>query len=519
MDESKKTITNPYTAGRPVFGNRFFGREQIFQNIRDALVTSQQRLVVLHGQRRIGKSSILKELPTKLPSDHFVIVDFDLQYYAGQSLSKVLVALADAICRETDIELPDREVFEDNEFFFANDFLKEAKLRLTENQQLLVLIDEFDIIRETENERIPVASREFTTLLQQLINSEQKLSFILVAGSNLATLPGHLQSVFRLGTYVRVGFFDEAETKELIFKPAKDILTYSASALDTMFKLTSGHPYFTQLLCLEIFNHSILTHRSEIGLDEINTATKQSLVSGMGAFSWIWNELSLAERVYLSAVAHTVGKKGTKIVGNKEIQDTLEIYGIQLIGADLPNAAKDLVSRQFLEAVGPYQYCITVELIRRWVEKEHPLDGVKQDIENINPQARVKFEQARQAYSFGKLDRAIEYYQAAVRINPNHARAQIGLAQALFEKGDYEGSVTEFERANFLDEANARQGLVQALLAYGGQLEKNRDNKKALSIYNRVLQYASGNNHAKNRIDRLKPQNVLSRLISVFSRR
>ena len=85
MAESQDLQTNPYVAGPAVFGPNFFGRNQIFQKIQEALVTSRQRLVVLYGQRRIGKSSILKELPQHLPSDCFTTVNFDLQYYAGQS--------------------------------------------------------------------------------------------------------------------------------------------------------------------------------------------------------------------------------------------------------------------------------------------------------------------------------------------------------------------------------------------------------------------------------------------------
>jgi predicted AAA+ superfamily ATPase len=311
MSHSQKQPKNPYVAGQLVFGDRFFGREQIFQNIHKALVTSQQRLIVLHGQRRIGKSSIFRELenPEKLPAEDFVVVNFDLQYYAGQSLAKVLYALAHSIARKVEFDPPARESFEEDERFFENTFLEAVESRLTENQRLLILIDEFDIIRETDEGQLPVASREFTNLLQRLINSEKKLSFMLVAGSNLGALSGYMQSVFRLGTAVRVSFFDRAEAHELITKPAVDALFYSDSASEAIFKLTSGHPYFTQLLCLEIFNRAVFSKNMEVGLEEIEAATKQSLVSGMGAFSWIWNELTLAERIYLSAIAVTISKK------------------------------------------------------------------------------------------------------------------------------------------------------------------------------------------------------------------
>lgn len=515
MSERQGQLVNPYVAGPPVFGKSFFGRDQIFQKIHEALVMSQQRLLVLHGQRRIGKSSILRELPQRLPVGQFVTVNFDLQFYAGQSLAKVLLALAQSISQVFELPSPRYVDFENNELSFENVFLETVEMRLEENQRLLILIDEFDIVRETEKERVPVASREFTALLQRLINSEKRLSFVLVAGSSLSALPGYMQSVFRLGATVEVSFLDREETKYLIVEPTKDTLIYSEPAIESIFNLTNGHPYFTQLLCQEIFNHAAFSKSMAVGLDEVEAATKRSLVSGMGAFSWIWNELTLAERVYLSAVASAASKHNIPIVSDKKIQQILEEYSIRLLGTDLPNAARDLASRKFLQVVGPHQYRITVELIRRWMEKEHLLDNTKQDIENINPIANSKYEEARKAHTAGHLEQAIEHYQAAVRGNPNHACAQIGLAQALYEKGDWERAVTEFERACYLDEASAKPSLVEALLAYGRYLEK-QDTDKALSIYKRVFDCAPGNIQAKTRIDRLKPTNLLNRLRSLF---
>jgi len=515
MSELKEQATNPYVAGPPVFGRSFFGRDQIFQKTHEALVTSQQRLLVLHGQRRIGKSSIIRELPGRLPEDRFVTVDFDLQFYAGQSLARVLFALAQSISQELEVPSPSRQDFEENELIFENAFLTDVEERLGVNQLLLILIDEFDIVRETEKERVPVASREFTALLQRLISSDKRLSFILVAGSNLGALPGYMQSVFRLGATAEVSFLDEEEARHLIVEPAKEALSFSEPAVEAILNSTHGHPYFTQLLCQEIFNHAIFSNNKAVGPDEVEAATRQSLVSGMGAFSWIWNELRLSERVYLSAVASAARKHNRSIVSDQEVQQILEEYNIRLLGTDLPNAARDLVSRRFLEGAGPHQYCITVELIRRWIEKEHPLDNTKQDIEFINPIAHAQYEEARREYVLGNLEKAIENYQAAIRGNPNHTRAQFGLAQALYEKGDWERAIAEFERACYLDEANAKPGLVEALLAYGRHLEKH-DTNKALSTYKRILDYAPGNVDAKTRIDGLRPQRFLNTLRSIF---
>lgn len=48
---------NPYQIGDPITDpNKFFGREPEFRRINDGLQNNEQ-LILLYGQRRIGKSS------------------------------------------------------------------------------------------------------------------------------------------------------------------------------------------------------------------------------------------------------------------------------------------------------------------------------------------------------------------------------------------------------------------------------------------------------------------------------
>ncbi|NJN48892.1 MAG: hypothetical protein HC805_02685 [Alkalinema sp. RL_2_19] len=51
---------NPYIIGRPVSeSDRFFDRENLFRFLTDSL--PQAQVILLHGQRRIGKSSVLTQ--------------------------------------------------------------------------------------------------------------------------------------------------------------------------------------------------------------------------------------------------------------------------------------------------------------------------------------------------------------------------------------------------------------------------------------------------------------------------
>ena len=61
------TILNPYVAGRALDEDRaFFGREEMFQMVETEFRSPDRNAVVLFGQRRIGKTSILKQLKRRL---------------------------------------------------------------------------------------------------------------------------------------------------------------------------------------------------------------------------------------------------------------------------------------------------------------------------------------------------------------------------------------------------------------------------------------------------------------------
>ncbi len=61
------TKTNPYITANPVGGSNFFiGRTDVLRDVLRVLKNPNESGMVLYGQRRIGKTSVLKELKAKL---------------------------------------------------------------------------------------------------------------------------------------------------------------------------------------------------------------------------------------------------------------------------------------------------------------------------------------------------------------------------------------------------------------------------------------------------------------------
>ncbi|MFM6474323.1 MAG: hypothetical protein ACKPGH_12645, partial [Dolichospermum sp.] len=97
------------------------------------------QIIVCYGQRRIGKSSVLRNIPHKLRDlNKFVFVAFSLEYYSQEPLGKILADLARRVVSdlsdlfldeenikldEENIKLPEITDLESDPQVFFNEFL------------------------------------------------------------------------------------------------------------------------------------------------------------------------------------------------------------------------------------------------------------------------------------------------------------------------------------------------------------------------------------------------------------
>src|ERR1035437_4544414 len=141
------TPRNPYIAGRALDEDRaFLGREEVFRMVETEFQSPDRNAVVLFGQRRIGKTSILKQLQRRLPSPPFVIVYFDLMNRAYKPLGYVLWEIAALISDHLDISPPAQDAFDGYGRTFKIDFLPKVYDTLGPDRRLVLLFDEFDVL-------------------------------------------------------------------------------------------------------------------------------------------------------------------------------------------------------------------------------------------------------------------------------------------------------------------------------------------------------------------------------------
>ena len=138
---------NPYIAGNPIKEQTaFFGRQDVFKKVMDVLRQRSSNGIVLYGQRRIGKTSVLLQLNQQLTKDDkFTPVFYDLQDKAAKSLREVLYELALHIAAAIDLPAPNSAEFDQAGDYFRLTFLPKAAQN-AKSDGLVLLFDEFDVL-------------------------------------------------------------------------------------------------------------------------------------------------------------------------------------------------------------------------------------------------------------------------------------------------------------------------------------------------------------------------------------
>ncbi len=358
---------NPYIIGRPIdYRELLFGRKSIFKLIQENLQQSQQ-LLLLYGQRRIGKSSIILSIPQQLAEvNGFVFVTFDLSFYSQQPWSSILAALAQAIVDnlelETSISPPTTTELELEINIFERQFLPQVYQQL-ENKNLVLLLDEFDALigQDLESSAIELTKKIFRRL-SDITTRNNKLFIVISIGEHLASTLNILK-IFEDVPKIEIGLLDKDSTKELITKPAQNVLEYEEEAIKAIFNLSAGHPYCTQIICFAIFSRAREQNSFKITSADVERIVDTAIEIGEAGLSWFWYAFSIPEQVVFSAIAQA----------QETGQNYLKLLEIQKIDAKnqlINQARKQLVDNGFLDATGEK---IKVELVRRWIIKRYPL--------------------------------------------------------------------------------------------------------------------------------------------------
>jgi hypothetical protein len=363
--ELRQEIDSPYIIGVPLTEQQeiFVGRTDISSRIEQLLLDLRRPPLLIYGQRRTGKTSLLNNLGWLLPNS-IIPMFVDLQGPASRAndhagfLYNLAKGMIDSAQRQRNLSLPPlpRAALTADPFTSFDEWLDQVEAALQDNTALLAL-DEFEVLDQV------LAEGRFseTALLGMLRNLIQhRLHFkVLLSGSHTLEEFQRWSNYLINAQVLHLGYLQPAEARQLIEQPIEGFaLRYEPAASQRALDLTQGHPFLVQLLCAEIValkNEQDPSVRRLATLADVETAIPTALSSGSMFFSDIErNQVdapALAVLRYLAAHGEGVTVSPTALSSQFPEGWTTAI---------------DLLSKRELIELTPNGYRFHVELIRRW---------------------------------------------------------------------------------------------------------------------------------------------------------
>ena len=472
---------NPYIAGNPVGGSQaFVGRADVLRAVLRVLKSPGENALVLYGQRRIGKTSVLQELMARLPQEGpYQPVYFDLQDKAALPLNTVLGELSQRITGQLGLPVPGLSGDQVAEQF-KRAFLPALLAQLPIDHSLVLLFDEFDVL---DNPGEGQAGAAFFPYLRSLLTFNPRLQFVFVIGRRPEDLSSLTLSIFKGVKSEKISLLAKPNLIALIrLAEQNGSLQWHEAAVSQVYALTGGHPFLTQHLCQEIWEAAWQGDPAttpQIDSAAVDRAVAPTLRSATNALEWLWDGLKPAQRIVASALAEA----GPTVISADELAMRLQQSGVRILVGELQDAPRTLQDWDLLEPGGA-GYRFRVELLRRWLVQHKPLSRVQQEIDYIQPAAENLFQAAYAFYQTGQLAQALPLLRQAVGLNPNHVRGALLLSEILLAQDEIDEAQQLLESLYQYHPVAARPRLVQALLA---QAEGEADEQRRLALLERVL--------------------------------
>ena len=313
-------IENPYVPGL-ILEQRdplFVGRAELARQLGVVLRSDHPPTFFLTGERRMGKSSILKQLPILLGS-HYLPIFYDLQ---STGITSSIAALLATIAEEVHdtlltrgmlvqkLEYDDlRDDLRENEAVTYHRFsrwLKEVEYVLAqEDRMLLLAFDEFEKLAEAEQKGYLDLGLLFGWF-RSIIQHQSHVALLFSGVKSITEMGAQWAGYFVNVELLRVSFLQPEEARQLIMHPVPDFPgehIFGSEVTEKIVCLTGGHPFLVQALCSALITRLNKAARQQASVDDVLASVDDIFKKwGDSYFGDLWERTDGEQRLCLKAV-------------------------------------------------------------------------------------------------------------------------------------------------------------------------------------------------------------------------
>ena len=399
--------SSPYIVGSPVYVDRedmFFGRADIIEPIKRQLgASTHANVVLLEGNRRTGKTSILEQLGKAGVLPGWIPVYCSFQGAEGHD-SKVGIATREVFrlfAREIGRALhdagvetwipgqpardPDRSfkaafrvaldrAFADEHGFEMLQLYIAAAVEAASPRRVLLMLDEFDKLHE--GIEAGITSPQVPENIRHLLQHQPGLCAIIAGSRRLKRLrEQYWSALFGLGYRIGVSALPLDDARRLVTQPVEGRLGYLPQARDRLVELCACHPFLVQLLCNRVFEQAASRGAPTITVEAVEQAATE-MVRDNEHFQTLWDYAGSARRRLILALCDRCSE-GPDPVSLDLLEIKLRDNGVPVRRfSELSDDVAELRELELIEFDDSYRggtYRLSVPLMARWLQGDRGL--------------------------------------------------------------------------------------------------------------------------------------------------
>ena len=310
--DKQESLDNPYSL-EVVEERDFYGRHNVLQNSVDLLSSKAPHSFCITGQKRVGKSSLAKAIETRLKridaSYTYHVIYLETGEFIHADGSDTMKELGVQLDQFLSSYLPSTIPWLDQNYSTTLSPLNRLAQQLAthcEDKRFVVILDEFDELNESLYLYGDLAATFFLNL--RTFASKKNVALVLVGAEKMPHIMTYQGERLNKLKQISLDSFnletEWTDYRSLIQDPVDDFIMYHENAIRLLFELTNGHPYFTKVVCREVFDMCMDNRDVEVSTHDIQRAFDRTISSlETNAFAHYWRDGIRGDREEAEIVA------------------------------------------------------------------------------------------------------------------------------------------------------------------------------------------------------------------------
>lgn len=310
----------------------FLGREDLKVELKQQILTARTMPMFLcYGQRRVGKSSLLKFLPRLLGS-RFQVIYQDCQSSNVDSLHHWLQDLQRLLDKTWQPTKPIDWQATDNWLATWGKMQHYLKTRSYQQPEKIILaFDEYEALHERILSTDPKQGKMLLEAMRSFSQQQNQIVFLFTGAAQFADLKNpNWDRCFIHAMPLPVDYLKPEDATRLITEPVD--LNYPTAVIERMWAITQGHPALLQMLCRYLVNIANTEARKNMTLTDLEQVISQKIVQrNTYALNTFWTEF---------CPQHQCRPAVEQILANQPITDQASLLKLEDYGYIIPDGTR-----------------------------------------------------------------------------------------------------------------------------------------------------------------------------------